>query len=292
MMTAKRGRAPTDISGAASAAEPDSTYERVREGRRGRSGIATRPRFVFPSALAPSGEAGRHHQLTPKVPTMPRKTKPREAKKPRPKKAPKPTGRKPGPKSTFVLTQDPKLSAAEVVKLAAAAGHKLTPRRVHNIRWAAKKKGTTVVKAAPAPKAVKVKARTVKGATKKRKVAAAKPPKPGKTTTKKAYVLSFPAGTTAADVVARAKSEGITISAAHVYAIRTEAKAKAKTRGKATKTPKTPTAKTVAKPAFRSAPRTGGMEEQFVGLVLDIGLTRASELLGKLQERVRQITLG
>jgi hypothetical protein len=46
-----------------------------------------------------------------------------------------------------------------------------------------------------------------------------------------------------------------------------------------------------SEPAFRAAPRTGSQEEQFVALVLDIGLARATELLGKLKDRVREITL-
>jgi hypothetical protein len=208
---------------------------------------------------------------------------------PKPTKSSRPTGRKPGPKTTFVLAQDPKLSAAEVVKLAQAAGHTLTARRVHNIRWKAKQKGTpkAAVQAAPVPKAGK----PTKVASPKAKLAPAKAAKPAKPATKTAFVLGFPQGTSAADVVAAAEAKGITLTTAHVYAIRTSAKAKAKNKGKAAKTPKAPAVKTVAQPAFRAAPRTGSLEEHFVALVLDIGLARASDLLGKLKDRVRQLAL-
>jgi hypothetical protein len=56
-------------------------------------------------------------------------------------------------------------------------------------------------------------------------------------------------------------------------------------------TPKAPAVRTAARSAFRTAPRTGSPKEHFVALVLDIGLARASELLGKLKERVRQLAL-
>jgi hypothetical protein len=64
---------------------------------------------------------------------MPRKKKPASGSKA--KQARKQT------KAEFVLAQSAKLSAAEVVALGKAAGLVLTTHRVHNIRWAAKRKG-------------------------------------------------------------------------------------------------------------------------------------------------------
>ena len=55
-------------------------------------------------------------------------------------------------------------------------------------------------------------------------------------------------------------------------------------------TPKHKT-KTAAKPACMSGPRAGSPREQFVALLLDLGLARASELLGTLKERVKQVAL-
>jgi hypothetical protein len=43
-------------------------------------------------------------------------------------------------KTQFVLSQDPKLPVAEVVKLAKAAGISMKPQLVHNVRWTAKHK--------------------------------------------------------------------------------------------------------------------------------------------------------
>jgi hypothetical protein len=222
----------------------------------------------------------------PQVNLMPRKMKKTAAKKSPTKstKAPKKTapGRKLGKLSEFVLAQDAKLSAAEVVKLAKTAGFDITAHRVHNIRWAAKQKG----------KKGKTTGKAVKPAKAAGKPAPIKAATPGKTITKTEYVLSFPPGTSAADVVAAGKAKGIKLSTAHVYSIRSGAKAKGKASGKQAKTAtKAPALKVVAKPALRAAPRSGSLEDQFVGLVLDIGLARAAELLGRLKERVQGLAL-
>jgi hypothetical protein len=91
----------------------------------------------------------------PKVNLMPRKKKP--APRPKPDRAIKQT------KAEFVLARSPKLSAAEVVGLAKAAGLALTAHRVHNIRWAAKRKGKGKAKRSKvAPRAVRPQARQVR----------------------------------------------------------------------------------------------------------------------------------
>jgi hypothetical protein len=225
----------------------------------------------------------------PQVNLMPRAKKTSAKKSPtKSSKAPKKaaTGRKLGKLAEFVLAQDAKLSAAEVVKLAKTAGFDITSHRVHNIRWAAKQKGKKApVKAAPAAKAGKP-----SKAAPTPKPAAAKA-KPGKKITKTEYVLGFPPGTSAGDVVAAGKAKGIKLSTAHVYSIRSGANAKAKKAGKAVTAAKTPAPKVAAKPAFRAVPRTGSLEEAFVALVLDIGLARAAEMLGKLKERVQGLAL-
>lgn len=51
------------------------------------------------------------------------------------------SGTKFGSKSEFIRAQDPSLSAADVVKLAKAAGLKLTLQGVYNVRWTSKQKG-------------------------------------------------------------------------------------------------------------------------------------------------------
>jgi hypothetical protein len=148
-----------------------------------------------------------------------KKTKPSVKAAPAPKAAaPAVKGRQLGKSAEFVLAQDPKLSAPEIVDLAKAAGFDLTAHRIHNIRWAAKRSGKQ--------------ANTSAKATATPKVAAAAA-KPTKAITKTAYILDFPQGTPAAEVVAKAKAEGIKLSVGHVYSVRTAAKAKAK-KAKAT----------------------------------------------------------
>lgn len=134
---------------------------------------------------------------------------------------------------------------------------------------------------------------------------------PRKKTTKKKtkfgakakFVRSMPASTSARKVVEEAAKAGISISENHVYSVRAATKKAAKTavkkkaapkvaktKGKTKTTKKRKTAP-APKPVVRTTPRTGSPEERFVDLVLDIGLTRAGELLAKLRERVKQLRL-
>jgi hypothetical protein len=150
--------------------------------------------------------------------------------------APAAKGRKPGKLAQFVLAQDPKLSAPEVVKLAKGAGFDVTAHRVHNIRWRAKQKGTVkaAVKAAPVVKTV----------------------------------------------------------TAHVYAIRTAAKAKAK-KGKAAPAPaKVVRTKAKQSPATRPTGIAGvpALDLAYaVGRLIEAGTTTAAEIVHLAAERTARI---
>ncbi len=235
----------------------------------------------------PCGDARGRHGKTPTIQEEP----------PMPKKA-KPTPKKPQSKTKFILAQPKKMLAKDVVAKGRATGLTLTEKYVWQVRSAAKRAAR---KAKPAPRA--------KAAAAPKPASAAKT-KRGKPITKAAYVLGFPPGTPAANIVSKGKTEGIKLSIAHVYSIRSAVKArgkaakakskaakaktgaKAKPGGKAAKTPKAKAVKTPATLAFRSAPRTGSLDEQFVGLVLDMGLARSTELLSTIKERVKGLTLG
>ena len=228
------------------------------------------------------------------------------------------TGRKPGPIAQFVLAQDPKLSAPEIVKLAKAAGFDITAHRVHNILWREKQKGKgkakAAVKAATVAKPVKVKAKAkpVKAAPSIAKPAQAKtarPIKPATNSTKPAtkagYVLGFAAGTPAADIVAAGKAKGIKLSTAHVYAIRTAAKAKAKAKkGKAASAPVKvklgkvqPFAREASRPApSQPTPAAGGIASinpldlaYAVSRLVAEGRTTAAEVADLAAERTVRI---
>jgi len=212
------------------------------------------------------------------------------------------TGRKPGPIARFVLAQDPALSAPEIVTKAKSAGFDITAHRVHNILWREKQKGKAKasVKAAPAAKTVKVK--PTKATPSKAKPAAAKVAKPTKSTTKAAYVLGFAAGTPAADIVAAGNAKGIKLSTAHVYAIRTAAKAKAK-KGKAGSAPAKAKPGKVQRAVRRAAPRPAPSAPASsaiagiapldlayaVGRLVESGTTTAAEIAQLAAERTSRI---
>ena len=166
---------------------------------------------MLPSAAADGAHPLPMLQRPGRMPTvnlMPRKNKIAPTKT-----ATKPAAKTPLYKTKFILALPTILAAKDVVAKAKAS-----------------------VNAAPAAKTVKVKAKPTKVAAPKATLAPAKVAKPTKSTTKTAYVLGFPPGTPAADVVAAGKAKGIKLSTAHVYAIRTAAKAKAK-KGKVTSAP-------------------------------------------------------
>jgi hypothetical protein len=196
---------------------------------------------------------------------MPKKTSPKK---------------KPQSKTQFVLGLPKTMPVKDVVKAAKKAGIAITESYVYNIRYTAQQKGKKRPAVAP-----KLAAKKVPATTPKAKVA--------KQVSKTKYVLSLPKALTAAEVVEKAKGDGISLTAKYVYNIRGQAKG-AKKKARAAKKPvaTTTVAKVVAKAPVRATPRTGSSEERFVDLVLDIGLARSTELLSKIKERVKVLTLG
>ena len=207
-------------------------------------------------------------------------------------------------KAEFILALPTDMPAKEAVAKAEAAGFTLNQQRVHAIRWAAKhatKKARTGAKTVPAAKAVRVKAKPTKHVPASKPQPEAKP-KTAKPITKAAYVLGFAAGTPAADIVAKGKGEGIKLSVAHVYAIRTAAKAKAKKGKAASATAKVARTKAKNAPGVvgrtsrdRDASPTGiaGIEPldlaYAVGRLVAEGKTTAAEIIKLAAERTARI---
>ena len=109
------------------------------------------------------------------------------------------------------------------------------------------------------------------------------PKKIAKKQTKAAYVLALPRTMSAKDVVAKGKAGGISLSTAHVYAIRSDAKKRRANGGKK------PTA--TAKKA--SATHNGGhqvgthkAEELLKAVASELGLTHAMAVLKGEHDRV------
>lgn len=99
--------------------------------------------------------------------------------------------------------------------------------------------------------------------------------------TKVAFVKSLPPTMPASEVVAKAKAQGLSLSAAYVYVIRSKAGARK------------------AKPVRRAPQRRrttstdgGSAERSFASLVLDLGFARAGELLEQLQDNARKVAFA
>jgi hypothetical protein len=96
----------------------------------------------------------------------------------------------------------------------------------------------------------------------------------GKTTNKAAFVRSLPSDMSAAQVIAKARANGIKLSPAYVYVIRS---------------------KSSTKPSGKVTPKTRGgdsSERQFVDLALQLGLLRAQQLLDGARASVQRVVLG
>jgi hypothetical protein len=100
------------------------------------------------------------------------------------------------------------------------------------------------------------------------------------TKSKAAFVRSLPRTMSAKEVIAKAKAAGLKLSPAYIYVIRS------KSTGPSSKAPKTGGGKPGPKP------KNGrGLENQFIGLALDIGFGRAQELLNSTKAAVQR-TIG
>lgn len=125
---------------------------------------------------------------------------------------------------------------------------------------------------------------------------------------KSSFVRSLPSTMPAKEVIEKAKEMGITLSEKYVWNIRSAAKAKSGGRrgargesarsGASTPAAKTPTARRGRPPGRPPGRPSGGgaekadSEQQFVRMVLDIGLVRAESLLGRLRDDAGSFVSG
>ena len=171
-----------------------------------------------------------------------------------------------GNKTKFVLGLSRDLSAKQVVDEAKKNGITITEAHVYKIRSTAKGK-------ANAPKA-KGGART-----------GAKPgPKPsGDGVSKRDFVLGFGPDTKASDILKKAKEQGIGLSKAYLYTIRSAGGASQK-RGRAS----AGAGGRVAS-AGRAVSSFASHEAQFVEAAVHVGLAKAGELLDRLRARLKSL---
>jgi hypothetical protein len=114
-----------------------------------------------------------------------------------------------------------------------------------------------------------------------------KSPTGKRTVNKSAFVRQQPAGMSAREVVARGAAQGITLSDKYVYNIR----AKAKATGRVGAGPGRPGRKPGRPAGVRNA-ASGSAEERMAELALEIGLTKAEALLGRLRMAIRSAVGG
>ena len=93
---------------------------------------------------------------------------------------------------------------------------------------------------------------------------------------KTAFILNLPETLSAEEVVKKAKSAGIKVNDKYVYNVRSQARNKAKAKKKV-KVKKSKVKN--GKPKIRAD--VGGSEETFVNMALEIGLSRAENLLSE-----------
>jgi hypothetical protein len=164
---------------------------------------------------------------------------------------PKNNGSKTGPTKSDVIRSMPNASAADIIKKAKGLGLSLTANHVYAVRAIDKRRGKPT------------RASNVAGAS----------PKPGRGSSKTAFIRGFANDMPAAKVVEAAKRAGVKISKEYVYRVRA-----------------------LAKPNMASAGRGlgrgtngsfgGGSEQRLTRLALEIGLLRASALLDRVRVRL------
>jgi type III secretion system FlhB-like substrate exporter len=172
-----------------------------------------------------------------------------------------------GNKTKFVLGLSRDLSAKQVVEEAKKNGIAITEAHVYKIRSTAKNK---------TPKAAPKGAPAARGAAKSAPAASS-----GGSQSKRDFVLSFGPDTKASEILRKAKEQGIGLSKAYLYTIRSAGGASQK-RGPKAAAPKGRVANVV-----RSASNFANHEAQFVEAAIHVGLAKASDLLDRLRARLK-----
>ena len=158
-------------------------------------------------------------------------------------------------KSAFVRSLAFDTPSAQVIAKAKAKGMTLTRNDVHAIRAIARRK--------------QAKGKAGGGARAARRGGI----------NKSAFVRSLPGSLSAAEVISRARSKGIKLSAAQVYTIRANARRKADS-GTTSRD-----RSAIAGVVKRGRSGGGASESAFLQMALELGLVRAEDILGSLRER-------
>jgi hypothetical protein len=97
-----------------------------------------------------------------------------------------------------------------------------------------------------------------------------------KTPNKTRFVLGLPDSLAAAEVIARGKAVGLTLTDKYIYSIRSKARAGSGRRGRPGRPPKA------------AGGGDASVSSRFLNLALDIGLSKAEELLANLRANIKR----
>jgi hypothetical protein len=177
-----------------------------------------------------------------------------------------------GNKTKFVLGLPRDLSAKEVVEEAKKNGITITEAHVYKIRSTAKAKG-------------KGPGKGERTGTRGRAAAA----KAGRASaaggqSKRDFVLSFGADTPASEILRKAKDAGIGLSKAYLYTIRSSGGASQRRGGRGAAGGVSSEQKAALRRVRGGA---SSLETQFIDAAVDLGLSRATELLDRLRSRIK-----
>lgn len=175
-----------------------------------------------------------------------------------------------GNKTKFVLGLPRDMSAKQVVAEGKKQGIVLSEAHVYKIRSTAKTKGV-----APSGK----RGRAAKGAPSKAAAPAAAAK--GGEVSKRDFVLSFGPEVKASEILRQAKERGIGLSKAYLYTIRSSGGAGVRRGASA------PAGKGQASAFARVKSGVTALEAQFIDAAIDMGLSKASDLLERLRSRLK-----
>jgi hypothetical protein len=179
-----------------------------------------------------------------------------------------------GNKTKFVLGLPRDMSAKQVVSEGKKQGIVLSEAHVYKIRSTAKSKGAT-----PAPK----RGRGAKAAAPAKGGAA----KGGAGVSKRDFVLSFGPEVKASEILKRAKDAGVGLSKAYLYTIRSAGTPAPRRGAGRAAAPTRALSKSQANAFARVKSGVTALEAQFIDAAIDMGLSKAGDLLERLRSRLK-----
>jgi len=205
-------------------------------------------------------------------------------------------------KSSFIRSQPPEMSAAEIVAKGKAAGMKISDSLVYMVRGP--KDGKASGKKTGAKKSASKKASPKKA--KKTSTATAKTATSTKGAQSKADFVRARGHLSPKEIVEDAKAAGVELGVTYVYNVRGQDKAVASKKARASKTSAATTASTKSPPsksipALNETPGSTGsrpsgsassVEDLLRAVAAEIGLGRAMEILAGERARVRAMMGG